>query len=534
MTTEELNTIVQAVVDKINEQVVDFDVVSSTPENTDLLSAVRPKGDGTYQGVTLKWDDVANAVTREAKGYRDEAASAKTNVENMKASVDQTVSDFNTLAEEKKQEVQGVYQTDFNDLKGDLSNSYIRFPFDYDGVIEDGIILIRNGTSIYNQGKHGTYDVSNIVGKTVFITGHSNNAGDDQKAYVLYGFYDTNGTLLSHHKSVSNTYYNDIEVSVPLNATTLIVNGLDSGSGQPNVKLDTIVKPSMPIIWKLNNDCLTVITKYKYSPDFLSDLAIYEFGKRGVNNLPDFRFITLAGLQIFENSTDWHAPYIIGAINDIDGDDISNHTFTGGNHGYNNTGSMYTTPTARNIKLKYYADGKELSNGSSGVASNISISWVNRVQGYNTRKSDGSGREILEERHTLTFNGKEWESTVEIMPLEDIRIETYYGFQCVVTQLPNIYMIGANYRQPFVITDPHSSGNNTPNKYVAYNNMHRLEMEIDRSYDLGTGIFYGDSGTDGFRTISSGKGYAYLISSRAVSANAIYGARAFYRFMPND
>ena len=105
MTTEELNTIVQAVVDKINEQVIDFDVAQSTPAGTDLLSAVRSQNDGTYQGVTLKWDDVANAVTREAKGYRDEAASAKTNVENMKASVEQTVSDFNTLADEKKAEV---------------------------------------------------------------------------------------------------------------------------------------------------------------------------------------------------------------------------------------------------------------------------------------------------------------------------------------------------------------------------------------------------------------------------------------------
>ena len=121
MTTEELNTIVQAVVDKINEQVIDFDVAQSTPASTDLLSAVRSQNDGTYQGVTLKWDDVANAVTREAKGYRDEAASAKTNVENMKASVEQTVSDFNTLADEKKAEVQGVYQTDLNELKGDLT-----------------------------------------------------------------------------------------------------------------------------------------------------------------------------------------------------------------------------------------------------------------------------------------------------------------------------------------------------------------------------------------------------------------------------
>ena len=117
MTTEELNTIVQAVVDKINEQVIDFDVVSSTPESTDLLSAVRSQGDGTYQGVTLKWDDVTNAVTREAKGYRDDAQTAKTDVENMKVSVGQTVSDFETLAEEKKAEVQAVYENDLNALE---------------------------------------------------------------------------------------------------------------------------------------------------------------------------------------------------------------------------------------------------------------------------------------------------------------------------------------------------------------------------------------------------------------------------------
>lgn len=142
MTTEELNTIVQAVVEKINEQVVDFDVVSSTPESTDLLSAVRPKGDGTYQGMTLKWDDVANAVTREAKGYRDDAQTAKTNVENMKTSVEQTVSDFNTLAEEKKQEVQGVYQTDLNELKGDLGNVEDRIaPIDFRQKSTGKIIL---------------------------------------------------------------------------------------------------------------------------------------------------------------------------------------------------------------------------------------------------------------------------------------------------------------------------------------------------------------------------------------------------------
>lgn len=186
MTTEELNTIVQAVVEKINEQVVDFDVVSSTPENTDLLSAVRPKGDGTYQGVTLKWDDVANAVTREAKGYRDEAASAKTNVENMKASVDQTVSDFNTLAEQKKAEVQGVYQTDLNELKGDivdLSDS------------ESSVETLDIATSFLDEyisasgttGGSGTYvHTDKITVKTgdIFFVKHNNDTNNHTMRFV--------------------------------------------------------------------------------------------------------------------------------------------------------------------------------------------------------------------------------------------------------------------------------------------------------------------------------------------------------------
>ncbi len=49
-----------------------------------------------------------------------ETTQAKGDVESMKASIEKTVADFNALAEEKKLEVQGVYQTDLNELKGDL------------------------------------------------------------------------------------------------------------------------------------------------------------------------------------------------------------------------------------------------------------------------------------------------------------------------------------------------------------------------------------------------------------------------------
>ena len=576
-------------------------------------------------------------------------------------------------------------RTQVSELKDDLANlekiTNNGFHFESNqlvGTIHDGAILkITDGVTVYNASNvaYTTYDVSNIQGENISVTGQTNNASN---GYVLYGFYDAKGNLLSKQENAeSNKIYTDVIVKVPLNSTRLEVNGLKNVtySSHPKVERFVVLKSASnkdvadlservasneenitnikdvlknKLLKKVNIDgtyvqgkgfnlvvndfynwssekylifergnystlnyrsyanngfpavvffsgepsastylgyngrpsdwqhiegndvtipdgCTHIIYQsaseteitgnveieaegvlpIKYIVDNSGDaisifsaygdgLGEFEFGKRGPNNLPDFRFITVGGRIKYSNSTDWHGPYIIGAVNNIDGDDTGTITYTGGNHNYANTGSMDSTPTARNLYLKFYADGKELNTGDLGSAQNITIEWANRVQAYNTRKVDGSGREVLEERHRLVFDGFEWVSELEIQPLEDVRIESYYGFQCAVTNYPTIYMIGAVYRTPFSYTEPHSSGNNKPNKYVAYSNEDKLEMEVDRSYDLGTGFFYGDSGTDGFRTISSGKGYTYLISQRNVSANAVYGARAFYRFMPND
>ena len=220
MTTEELNTIVQAVIDKINKQVIDFDVVSSTPASTDLLSAVRSQGDGTYQGVTLKWDDVANVVTREAKGYRDEAASAKTNVENMKASVEQTVSNFNTLAEEKKAEVQGVYQTDLNELKGDLDNRKLEKANDrvYIGNIVDNKWQQDNGNEY--SISYGFYLSANVQPNTkYYATGtHINNS------FPLVVMFDENNNVIGTKELGQSIAEYDYEFVTPSNCVKVSVN----------------------------------------------------------------------------------------------------------------------------------------------------------------------------------------------------------------------------------------------------------------------------------------------------------------------
>ena len=132
MTEAEKNEIVGLVMTQISSQAVDFDIETEQPQANDLLTAVRQTSSGAYVGVTIKWDDVARIATELANQAATRAEQAKTNVENMKSSVEQTVTDFNALAEEKKQEVQGVYQSDLNELKGDLGDVEDRIaPIDF-------------------------------------------------------------------------------------------------------------------------------------------------------------------------------------------------------------------------------------------------------------------------------------------------------------------------------------------------------------------------------------------------------------------
>ena len=142
MTEAEKQEIVGLVMTQISSQAVDFDIATEQPQANDLLTAVRENESGGYKGVTIKWDDVARIATELANQAATRAEQAKTNVENMKSSVEQTVTDFNALAEEKKQEVQGVYQNDLNELKGDLGDVEDRIaPIDFRQKSNGKVIL---------------------------------------------------------------------------------------------------------------------------------------------------------------------------------------------------------------------------------------------------------------------------------------------------------------------------------------------------------------------------------------------------------
>lgn len=292
------------------------------------------------------------------------------------------------------------------------------------------------------------------------------------------------------------------------------------------------------IFANVTDDVLSVVTKY--APD--TDLMV-TFGKHGANNLPEFWYLStiantdrypspniLYASRFFAIATDWHGPFLVKALSNIDGDVPESTAFTGGNHNYGGTTSPDETPTAVCNNLKYIIDGKEYTS-FNGYCRTIDVLWDNSVQAANTKKANGTGRNVLKEYHRLHFNGYRWESSVQIVPLEDINIVKYYGFQAsgLNTIYPNVRFINGANRGVYTGDTNSSSGNKNPNGIMIYGDTHKLIIELDTTYDIGDKQFY--EGTSGAFS-QSGKVYFFLIENlNPASENNMYSARATYQFV---
>lgn len=225
-------------------------------------------------------------------------------------------------------------------------------------------------------------------------------------------------------------------------------------------------------------------------------------------------------------------PYIVKAINNIDGDMPNSDDFTGGNHSYNNTGSTDYTPTARCDSLRYFVNGKETS-AYFGYANTIEARWVNYVQATNTKKVDGTGRAVIKEEHRALFDGEKWTITVDVEMLEDVHIETYYGFQMsgINSIFPNFRFVGGLNKAWYTNAEAHSSGNSNPDAIIAEGSTHRIQITLDTSYGIGDREYY--DGTSGaFCTLGGNKAYFYLIKDTDFAEGDVVSAKAEYRFSP--
>lgn len=148
--------------------------------------------------------------------------------------------------------------------------------------------------------------------------------------------------------------------------------------------------------------------------------AIYQSGK--MNNL--------STVQVFD--TDIIGPIMVSAENNENGDDPI-AAFTGGWHGFNRDQSG--SPTARHISLQVWVDGKIVKDTFKGYANDLVIETTSNIQGFNTKKKDGSGREIIQQKVKMTFNEGRVDVQIKMIPLEKVRIHTYYGLQTALSQL---------------------------------------------------------------------------------------------------
>lgn len=278
------------------------------------------------------------------------------------------------------------------------------------------------------------------------------------------------------------------------------------------------------------------------------DLA-FVLKRKGGNNLFDFYQILkrdndseIVGTNIADyalmasTTTDWHAPFKLLADNNADGDNKNadgafNNYFTGGNHQYNNSGGG-STSTAKSVRLVFYADGRQVELGAEGYANHIRMEWSNQVQGQNTTKADGSGRYILQENHVLHYDGITFKSAVELIPLEDIHITTWYGLQAVYSNLfTSLRFVDSTNRKENALPQSVSCGNMEKCRgMILKGDELLLFMDVDQSLDLGARVY--NNGVHAAFAENYGKVYFGIISTSqcAMAKGDAYYLEGSYSF----
>lgn len=159
------------------------------------------------------------------------------------------------------------------------------------------------------------------------------------------------------------------------------------------------------------------------------NVSFIEMGPNSILQLKNVGIFDSDGsiLSASSTGTDSVGPFQVSADENADGDNLNNPKFTGGFHGYN--GDQTGTATASTV-FKVLADG-ELKSASNFLCKHLEIVVSNNIQGWNTRKSDGTGREILQEvvRYVIDSDFDKIKVYNNISPLEDVTISLYYGMQ---------------------------------------------------------------------------------------------------------
>lgn len=260
-----------------------------------------------------------------------------------------------------------------------------------------------------------------------------------------------------------------------------------------------------------------------------------ELSKCGVNNTFSFSKIytspltpntieldgdfSKAVLQI-NYGTDLLSPLQVEAVNNVDGDLPPNPKFTGGWHGYN--GDQTGTPTARQGNLYIYVDGKNIGSNAKfeGMCEEVFIINEHIIQAWNTRKQDGSGREVVNQTFNMSFKQGMCEIYTDIRPIETVKLSLYYGFQSSFNNLhssPTIHYVngdGLSRKGVNSNSGPKSYFSDVDRYVVTGENNDSYMAWIDRSYGLGTLSYITDDTNISFS--SESKCYFNIVNGKTV------------------
>ena len=152
MTDQELKDIVAAVVAELEKSGVDFDYKAEPAEDGDLVFVIRGTAPN-YQGVTVTWKGLLDIITAQATQAKNDAETAKnaantileqvqskgTEITNFVAT---SKAELETQKNESVNAVKSVYQTDLDDLKGDIGDVEDRInPIDFRQKSNGKVIL---------------------------------------------------------------------------------------------------------------------------------------------------------------------------------------------------------------------------------------------------------------------------------------------------------------------------------------------------------------------------------------------------------
>lgn len=212
------------------------------------------------------------------------------------------------------------------------------------------------------------------------------------------------------------------------------------------------------------------------------------------------------------HDTDYIVAMRIGAKDNADGDfPNSTNKFTGGFHGYDSETSGPFTPTMYEISKMVYVDGKPANIDTATYCDSVRVVVVNLIQGSNTEKADGSGRNILKQTITLYASAEkeDYDIDVQLATLEDIYMYQVNGL-CFYNDFDYIQFIGKTASGYY----PKGEVKRSEDKNVHTIRQTDLTYYFDVYMDLDCGLATGTNNDDDFNASieSACKSYFNLVS----------------------